>query len=248
MQRASSRLPKRITLIWGSDRLEVDDPVWIAKIVHEMGQNSQSDEDGRIDLFEPRSRMVERMEVNLGFAPRSMDSKALPNQAGYQAPEQQGPVAAEALRVFLGLELPVALNFKSLGNRSAHRMSAVHTAFRRSRFHYNTPDELNLCWMFSGYQLYATHQIGTAQVRPFPTEGSDHIERRLLNGQWIRWSFDGGSPHPHDRLWSDRRTFILAANGTQRVGSDDSDLKLEYHDLKADDDAVGGIPPSQEAR
>lgn len=243
---ASSRLPKRITLIWGSDRLEVGDPAWIAKIVHEMAQNSPSIEDGRINLFEPRSRMIERMEVNLGFASRSMDSKALPSQAGYQAPEQQGPVAAEALRVFLGLELPVALNFKGLGNRSGHRMSAVHTAFRRSRFHYNTPDELYLCWTFSGYQLYSTHQIGTAQVWPFPTEGMKYIERRLLNGQWVRWGFDGASTPPSGRHWSSRRrTFIFTANGIQRVDSGDSDLEPEYDDREADEDTEGGT--SQEA-
>lgn len=248
MLRASSRLPKRITLIWGSDRLEVGEPAWIEKIVHEMGQNSPSAEDGRIDLFEPRSRMVERMEVNLGFASRSRDLKALPNQAGYQAPEQQGPVAAEALRVFLGLELPIALNFKGLWNRSEHRMSAVHTAFRQSWAHYNMPDELNLCWMFSGYQLYANHQIGTAQVRPYPAEGMKHIERRLLNGQWVRWGFDGASTPPSGRHWSSRRrTFILTANGIQRVGSGDSDLEPEYDDREADEDAEGGIPPSQEA-
>lgn len=45
MPQASSRLPKLITLLWGSDRLEVDDPVWISKIVQEMAEQSQPDEE-----------------------------------------------------------------------------------------------------------------------------------------------------------------------------------------------------------
>lgn len=251
MPQASSRLPKRIRLVWGRDRLEVDDPIWIAKIVQEMAQNSQPAENVGIRLFEPHSRMLERMDASLeasGFASRYVDPEAPPDQIGFQAPEQQGPVAAEALKVFLGLEMPVALNFTSYSGRSEHRMSAVHTAFRRSRHNYNMPDELNLCWMFNGYQLYANHQIGTAQVRPYPTEAMSHIERRLLNGQWVRWGFDGASTPPAGRHWSsNRRTFILAASGIHRVGLVDSDLEPVYDDREAEDDAEGGLPPSQEA-
>lgn len=251
MPQASSHLPKRITLTWGRDRLEVDDPIWIAKIVQEMEHNSQPAEDDWIRLREPRSRMHERMDASLegrGFASLYVDPNAPPNRIGYQAPEQQGPVAAEALKVFLGLEMPVALNFTSFSGRSEHRMSAVHIAFRQSWHHYNMPDELNLCWMFNGYQLYANHQIGTAQVRPYPTEAMAHIERRLLNGQWVHWGFDGASLPPAGRRWSsNRRTFILSASGIHRVGLGDSDLEAVYDDRGLEDDAEEEIPPSQEA-
>ncbi|MNY19633.1 hypothetical protein D3C86_1530750 [compost metagenome] len=250
MPRASPRLPTRITLAWGPDRLEVDDPIWIAKIVQELAQNSQPAEDDRIRLSEPRSRRIERMDANLeanGFGPSYLDPKARPNQTGYQPPEKQGPVAAEALWEFLGLELPLALNFTDGWGRSEHRMCAVHIAFRQCR-RYNLPNELNLSWMFNGYQLYATHQIGTAQVRPYPTEGMGHIERRLLNGKWVRWGFDGASTPPAGRHCSwNRRTFILAANGIQRLGRDDSDLEPEYDDREAEDNVEDGTPPSQEA-
>ncbi|TCV51361.1 hypothetical protein [Pseudomonas sp. 460] len=249
MPRASSRLPKRITLHWGSDRLEVDDPTWIRKIVQEMAQNSPSAENEGICLFEPHSRRLERMEASLeasGFASRYVDPKAPPKLFGYEAPEEQGPVAVEALRVFLGLELPVALNFTDYNGRSTHRMSAVHTFFRQS-WHYRVLDELNLCWMFNGYQLYANHQIGTMQYRPFPSEGMGHIERRLLNAQWVRLGFDGASTPPAGRHWSwHRRTFVLAANGIQRIGRDDLDLEPEYDDREVEDDAEDGIRPSQE--
>ena len=250
MPQATSRLPKRISLAWGSDQLEIDDPIWIAKIVKEMARKSQPAEDFRISLLEPRSRMHERIEANLeasGFGSRYVDPHAPPNQTGYQPPEKQGPVAAEALRVFLGLELPLALNFTDGWGRSQHRMSAVHIAFREC-WNYSMHDELNLSWMFNGYQLYATHQIGTAHFRPYPSEAMGHIERRLLNGQWVRWGFDGGLTAPAGRHWSsNRRTFILAANGIQRVGWDDADLEPEHDDLEAeDDDAEDGIRPSQE--
>jgi hypothetical protein len=248
MPQAASRLPKRITLAWGPDRLEVDDPIWIAKIVKEMEQNSQSADDGRIELYEPRSRMRERMDANLqarGLLTRYVDPEAPPDQIGYQPPEQQLPVAAEALKEFLGLELPIALNFTGLSGRSERRMSAVHVALRQC-LRYRMSDELNLCWQFSGYQLYATHYIGPAYFRPYHTDAMGNIERRLLNGQWVRWGFDGASPLPAGRHWSSyRRTFILAANGIQRVGRADSDLEPEYDDSDGDDDAEDGIPPSQ---
>lgn len=250
MPRASPRLPTRITLAWGPDRLEVDDPIWIAKIVEELAQNSQPGEYDRIPLSEPRSLRLERIDASLqasGYISSYVDPEDPPKQAGYQPPQKQGPVAAEALREFLGLELPLAVNFTDSRGRSTHRMCAVHIAFRQS-WHYNLPNELNLCWMFSGYQLYTTHHIGTAQVRPFPTEGMDHIERRLLNGKWVRWGFDGPSPRPEGRHCSwDRRTFILAANGIQRVGRDDTDLEPEYDDPEDEDNAEDGTPPSQEA-
>lgn len=228
MPEASSHVPKRITLFWGPDRLEIDDPIWIAKIVNEMHQNSQPDDWMR--LVEPRSRRNEQIDASLrakGFGSSYVDPNARPIQIGYQAPEQLGPVATEALRLFLGLELPVALNFRNYSGRSEHRMSAVHTVFRQSWHRYNMPDELNLCWLFNGYQLYATHHIGAAHVRPYPSESMDRIERRLLNGQWVRWSFDGASPSPAGRHWSERRTFSLTGKGIQLV---DSGASLESED------------------
>jgi hypothetical protein len=250
MPHAASRLPKRITLVWGPDRLEVDDPIWIAKIVQEMRQNSQPAEDGWIRLRDPSSRMRERMDASLqasGLISRYEDPEAPPDQIGYQAPEQQSPVAAEALKMFLGLELPVALNFTSLSGRSEHRMSAVHTDFKQCWRH-SMLDEFVLCWMFNGYQLYATHQIGQAYYRPYHTESIGNIERRLLNGQWVRWGFDGASPLPTGRHWSsNRRTFILEASGIQRVGLGDSAPEPVYDDREVENDAEDGITPSQEA-
>jgi hypothetical protein len=251
MPKASARLPKRITLVWGHDRLEVDDPIWIAKIVQEMEINSERDtEDVGLRLEEPRSRMSERIDASLQASELLsfyVDPETPPKPTGYQAPENQGPVAAEALRVFLGLELPVALNFTYSWGRSGHRMSAVHTAFTPCRS-YSMLDELELCWMFNGYQLYANHQISAAHFRPCSTEVMCHIERRLLSAQWVRWGFDGASNPPARRHWSsNRRTFVLADDGIQQVGREDSDLEPEYDDRENEDDGEDGIPSSQEA-
>lgn len=245
----SSRLPKLIRLFWGADRLEVDDPIWIAKIVQEMAQNAHPDDDIGPWLFEPRSLRNERIEANMrtifGVASRSVDPEAIPGRGGYQPPDQQGPVAVEALKEFMGLELPAALNFTDHQGRSESRISAVHTAFMRC-WTYSIPDELNLCWMFKGYQLYATHHIGTAHRRPRDTQDGGHIERRLLNGQWVRWGFDGASPRPVGRQWfSSRRKFILAPSGIQRIDQFDSDLKSENDDRN--DAGAEGTPQSQEA-
>lgn len=243
MPRATSRRPKRIKLFWGLDQLEVDDPYWIEKIVQEMPKYRQHAEDLGPRLLEPYSRLNESIGASLGYAA----PQTPPKQMGYQAPDQQGPVAAEALRVFLGLELPVALNFTDTWGRSKSRMSAVHTAFRPC-FHYCLPDELDLCWMFNGYQLYSTHQIGTAHFRPRHTDSSGHIERRLLNGQWVRWGFDGGSIPPAGRRWSwNRRTFIFANSDIHRFDRGDLDLEPEFDDRDGENDAEDGIPQSQDA-
>ena len=251
MPQASNRLPKRITLVWGCDRLEVDDPTWIAKIVQEMANESHSTDDYSQRLCEPRSRMHERIEADLvamGLSSCDEDSEDSETQMGYQAPEQQGHVASEALKVFLGLELPVALNFTSYTGRSEHRMSAVDTYFEPGWMHYSKPDELEFHWVFKGYQLYASHHIGQAQRRPYRTDGGmGHIERRLLTGQWVRWGFDGASTLPPGRNWSTNwRTFIFGPSGIQRVGDSDSDLRPEYDDRKYENDAEDGISPSQE--
>lgn len=251
MPQASSRLPKLITLLWGSDRLEVDDPVWISKIVQEMAEQSQPDEEVEVDLSWPRSLMLERIEAGLlakGLRSSDRDSDDSPIQMGYQPPEHQGEVAVEALRVFLGLEMPVALNFTGYSGRSEHRMSAVHAYFRQSWRWHSIPNELELQWMFSGYQLYASHHIGQTHHRPYHTETSGHMERRLLDGQWVRWGFDGALIPPPGRKWStNRRRFILGASGIQRIGSSDLDLRPEYDNSEFDDGAKGGMSQSQEA-
>lgn len=250
MPQASSHLPKRITLVWGRDRLEVDDPLWIAKIVQSMAKDPQPTEEFRVDLSWPRSRRHERIHADLvamGLHPGHEDLEDPQAEIGYQAPEQQDGVAVEALRVFLGLEMPVALNFTRYSGRSEHRLSAVHTAFRRC-WYYRKPDELELEWMFSGYQLYASHHIGTAHTWPYGTDCMGHIERRLLNGQWVRWGFDGASTPPPGRHWSsDTRLFILAPSGIQRIGQSDSDLWPELDDNDFDNDVEEGMSPSQEA-
>lgn len=248
MPPASSRLPRLITLVWGCDRLQVDDPIWIAKIMQEMANASPPRDDYSQRLCEPRSRMHERIDAAMGFRSSHDQEEDPETQMGYQAPEQQGPVAAEALKVFLGLELPVALNFTSYSGRSEHRMSAVDTYFEPGWMHYSKPDELEFHWAFRGYQLYASHHIGQAQRRPYRTDGAmGHIERRLLNGQWIRWGFDGASTPPSGRHWSTSwRTFVLAPNGIQRVGDSESDLNPEYDDLESESGEEGGMSPSQE--
>jgi hypothetical protein len=250
MPQASSHLPKRITLVWGRDRLELDDPIWIAKIVQSMVKERQPNEDFRVDLSWPRSRRQERIDLELvamGCHPGHQDPEDPQAEIGYEAPEQQDSVAVEALRVFLGLEMPVALNFTSWSGRSEHRLSAVHTAFRLC-WHHRKPDEPEVEWMFSGYQLYASHHIGTAHFWPYGTDSMGHIERRLLNGQWVRWGFDGASTPPPGRHWSsDTRRFILAPSGIQRIGQSDSGLSSEYKDDEFDNDVEEGMSPSQEA-
>lgn len=247
MPRTSSRLPKRITLAWGRDELEIDDPIWIAKIVQDIERNGRSDEDGGARLVEPHSRRLERLDAAMGCS-RYVAPGAPAKQIGYQAPDHQGSVAVEALKEFLGLELPVALNFTTGWNdRSGCRMSAVDTFFKPSWRNYDWPYDLELCWMFRGYQLYATHQVGTALYRPYRSGDEGHVERRLLNGQWVRWGFDGASTPPAGRHWSSKkRTFILTASGIQRVGQDDSDLEPEYDDSEDDGISDDGVPQSQE--
>jgi hypothetical protein len=224
----------------------VDDPVWIAKILQETVPIRHPAEGDRPDLSNPSSRMRERMDANLrsfGHSSSFVDPNSPPIQVGYQVPVPESPVAAEALKLFLGLELPVALNFTEWG-RSRHRMTAVNTYFRQG-WSYGVCGELSICWMFRGYQLYASHQIGDVQFRPHPTESMGHIERRMLSGQWIRWGFDGASTPPAGRQWSShRRRFVLVDGGIQRVGSDDLDLVPEFDERESD--AEGEIPPSQE--
>lgn len=214
--------------------------MWIAKIMGEIAQNSQRAVDIGLRLYEPHSRRRESMETSLqadGYLSSYVDPNAPPKQMGYQAPEQQGAVASEALRAFLGLELPVALNFTNGWGRSEHRTSAVYAAFRPCR-HYGMADKFDLCWMFNGYQLYASHHIGAAHSFPWLSDVMGHIERRLLNGHWVRCSFDGTLPPPAGRRWSsNKRTFMLAASGIKRIGRTDSDLVPQYDDLEDEGDA-----------
>jgi hypothetical protein len=247
MPQASSRLPRLITLVWGSDRLQVDDPIWIAKIMQEMANASLPRDDYSKRLSEPRSRMHERIETAMGFRSNHNRKEGSETQMGYQAPEQQGPVAAEALKVFLGLELPVALNFTSTWGNSKHRMSAVDTYFSPC-WRNSMPDELDVHWMLKGYQLYASHQIGSVHRRPHGTESMGYIERRLLSGQWVRWGFDGALSLPSGRRWSTKwREFILEASVIKRIGLIDSDLMPEYDESEFEEDREDGISPQQEA-
>jgi hypothetical protein len=250
MPQGSSRLPTRITLAWGRDRLLVEDPIWIAKIVQDMAEDIFSTDEVRFYPYEPRSLRNERINASLvaaGLHTAREDSEAHQAQIGYKAPELRDGAAAEALRVFLGLELPVALNFTNLSGRSEHRMSAVETFFRRC-WNCRKTDELELEWVFNGYQLYASHSIGGAHHRPYGTENMGYVERRLLSGQWVHWGFDGASAPPPGRHWSSNfRTFILASSGIQRIGQRDSDLLPEYDHRDFENDVEEGIYPSQEA-
>lgn len=237
-------LPKCISLSWGRDRLYVEDQTWIAKIVQEMEGNGQHAENVRCELSEPRSRVSERLDADLR-AFGLLSSHSFPDapevQGGFQVPEQHGPVAAEALSVFLGLELPAALNFIDSWGRSEQRVTAVHTYFSQCWSHTH---ELSLCWMFNGYQLYATHHIGAARFRPYCTETTGLIERRLLNGRWVRWGFDGATTLPTGRNWSfDRRLFHLNGGVIQRIDQSASDLMPTYEAEEYNED---GTSPSQE--
>jgi hypothetical protein len=250
MPEQSPYQPMRIELVWGRDRLVVDDPTWIAKISQEIAKDSQTSEPIWPDLGEPRSRKHERMEaefVALGL--HSSYEEPESRQAGYQAPNQN-TVASEALKAFLGLELPVALNFTGYTGRSEHRVSAVHAAFRPCWGLRSEALVLQLGWMLSGYQLYASHHIGSPYFRPYSTENNGgHIERRLLNGQWVRWGFDGASSPPPGRRWSsNKRYFYLAPGGIQRIYESDSDLRPEYEEHEFDNDTEEGTYPSQEAK
>lgn len=235
MAKSSPTLPKRIIMAWGCDRLVVEDPAWIEKISISVEASPSSHEDGSADLSWTRSLRNERIYEGLvaaGLCP-SAGRDTEQSQSGYEPPDQDDSVAVEALRVFLGLEMPVALNFTSYSGRSQHRMSAVHAALRPSwdSWHLKA-DELEVYWIFSGYQLYASHHIGQRCLRPNRTVGSGHIERRLLTGQWVRWGFDGASSPPPGRQWSTcRRSFILTPSGIQRIGDADSDLLSDYDEF-----------------
>ncbi len=252
MPQASSPLPKLITLVWGTDHLAIYDPIWIEKIVGEMAQNAHLNEYYGIRLLQPRSRAEDETDANMralvGLGSRYVNPNAPPELIGYQAPEQHWPVAVEALKVFLGLEMPVALKHSNgWSDRSESHTAAVYTSFRLI-YHTIFDGELKLCWAFSGYQIYATHHIGRPRYRPIDTDYmSGRMERRLLNGQWVRWGFDGASTPPRGRSWSStRRLFVMDADGIRRIDPDDTDLEPVYDDEEeSDGDVEAGLPQSQ---
>ena len=238
MPRAPAPLPKRITLYWGLDRLIVEDPAWIAKIVREMLENSKDSE--RIGLYRNAvySRREEQIQEGLrafGLGPGLRDPAGPRMQIGYQAPALQGPVAAEALKLFLGLELPVALHQRSTWGRSEGRVTAVHVAIRSCHSYSLFEDELKVCLVFNGFQLYSTHHLGQELVRPFRSESRCYIERRLLDAKWVRWGFDGASSPQAGRRWGwGERIYYFTGNGVERVNSTDSDLQPVYEDHDPD--------------
>lgn len=252
MAKSSLLMPKRITLVWGCDRLAVEDPCWIEKIARSVKTLDSPHQEVSAGLSWTRSLRNERIHGELvaaGFH-SSRDKETDHAQFGYEPPDQTDSVAVEALKVFLGLEMPVALNFTSYSGRSEHRMSAVHASFRPSWHSWHLKaDELELHWILSGYQLYASHEIGQPHRHPHRTEGSGHIERRLLTGQWVRWGFDGASSPPPGRQWStNRRSFTLTPGGIQRVGRSDLDLLSEYDESGYDDQFEDGASASQELK
>lgn len=223
--------PQRIILSWGLDRLVITDQGWIEKIIHQMPEKIAPYDERSSHLGQPRSLRAERLDAELvasGFRSSNGDSDESYAQVGYEIPDHQNPAAIEALSKFLDLDMPLALNFTSRG-RSTHRMSAVDAYFRPC-WRYGGSDEIMLQWMFHGYQLYASHHVGGLHSRPHPTgDLQGDIERRLLNGQWVRWGFDGASTPPPGRQWSRvLRFFQLTPSGIERIGNADSDLMPEF--------------------
>lgn len=252
MAKSSRTLPKRITMVWGCDRLAVEDAVWIEKISRSVEAAPSLHQEVNPDLSWTRSIRNERIYEGLAAAGLCSGGyrETGHTQFGYEPPDQDDSVAVEALKAFLCLEMPVALNFTSYSGRSQHRMSAVHAALRPSwdRWHLKA-DELEVHWIFSGYQLYASHHIGQAHLRPHRTVYTGHIERRLLNGQWVRWGFDGASSPPPGRQWStSHRSFALTPSGIQRIGSSDLDLLNDYDEFDNDGQFEDGASTSEEIK
>jgi len=234
MPRKRFPLPKCVELVWGADRLEILDPTWIERITSELETQRKSADAYGVALHEPYSASQERIQ-------QAMTGRTTVREAanGFLKPTTQPPVAAEALRFFLGLELPASLNFKSSWMRSGTRITAVHAMFEQYSFN---GDVLALHWIFSGFQLYSTHQIGSAYYRPFSSTIENIVERRLLTGQWVRWSFDGASTPPKGRSWSGhRRYFALGESGISRLGSDEDDLWPVYDNNDEDDDSEAQV-------
>lgn len=228
MKKSKPPLPRRIELFWGCDRLYVEDPIWIEKIMSEVVE----DRDEHIfHPCEPRSFQDEEIcagIVSQGFSSFHYDPPSPDRLSGYQPTDHQDGIAGLALKEFLGLELPLALNFTHYSGRSEHRMSAVNVFFRR-RWSYGLDTHPQIEWAFMGYQLYASHHISRAYYRPYGTDGMGHIEKRnILTGKWNRWGFDGASSPPPGREWStNHRFFILSNEGVKRTGQNDSDLSPE---------------------
>jgi hypothetical protein len=233
MPRVSSQLPKFLNLIWGNDRIEVSDPIWIERILMEAVQNGRPGYppgDDRIGLCEPGSVIHNRPNHNFEVDAGQLKSLSVADQVGYQAPEHQGGVAVEALKVFLGVELPIALSVTVFGERSEHRMSAVRATFCLPWDDY-IPNAIQ--WKFSGYEIHANHQIGAAHNQPLYTDVYGLIERRLLSGQWVCWSFDGASiPPVGQNLPLKSRRFLSTASGTNKVVPICSDLNAWRSDHK----------------
>lgn len=232
-----TRQPLRITLVWGLDELIIEDPDWIKKIIEGMKQDSASIKEDASKLCEPYSRHSERIDALMGHHARSDGDKCSQSQRGFKTPARKESVAAEALRVFLGLEMPVALNFKGWTGRSEHRMSAIDTTFWQSSRYWEWSSNLELQWVFIGYQIYASHEFGSPHYYPYGTSKDGRIERRLLSGHWIDWGFDCASSIPSEPRWpSTRRKFMLTPNGVQRIEQEASEDKTDAEREKPDGD------------
>lgn len=241
MSRDTGQLPKLVTLTWGFDLIHIEDPTWIAKIVQEVAKDCHPEDDyySWARLPEPRSLRDERIEAQMqaafGHTPDCEGHETYDNLTGYHPPHDQSPVAAEALRKFIGVQMPIALNFNSRRGRSEHRLSAVHAKFEVCRS-YSFQDQLKLCWSFSGYQLYANHDVGTGHLRRYWTDTSGFIERRRLNGRWVRLGFGGASPRDcDDTHFYGARLYILANNEVHELPRVSAGFDNNYDRIFLDD-------------
>lgn len=173
-------MPSKIELKWGTDTLVVDDPIWVDKILSDLGDNSVDDWDDDEPLSDPDS--LEHLDA----------ARHDPSSIGYRAPMITDCVAIEALKSFLGLELPVALSVRRAFSSTVDRFTVVSTRFELRDL---TPDACVVCWVFRGYHLNNNHRVGSLSWRHIRTHYPGGVDRRLLTGQWVPWSFGGAFEH-----------------------------------------------------
>lgn len=222
MQRSQPprQVPKYLSLVWGSDKLQILDAAWAEALVGELNRDVEDSY-----LESPGSRSDDDFHETmaaLGMAtlPESVRPRV---PRGFQRPDQP-PVAAAAMKAFLNLELPTALNFVNFWGRSELRLTALRAVLQISQnFGSDSREHLELTWRLQGFQLYASHHVGRQMRRPVHTSSpfATWIERRGLNGLWAPWSFEGLADLPED-IWErdrmPRRKFTLHEGGALALG------------------------------
>lgn len=194
--------PGKVELKWGTDTLIVEDPAWVEKIIRALHDNSGRDWDEDDLLCDPYCG---------------------PNDSGtgYRPPVVTDATAMEALSAFLGLQLPVALSIRWRWDTEVDAFSAVATRFHRLG---ETADIVTLSWAFKGHRLNKDHSVGSPIFKNILSDSYGGVDRRLLTGKWVPWSFAGAFERDDPAEDPPSRTFMLD-NGSIRQPKSEADIE-----------------------